>query len=82
MSIELMRDKTTRPVYINIHEIQKVEEGYADCQGRMYPYTDVIYGPIENARCVRVVESANEIGRKIIEALKNNDADIIITERK
>ena len=78
--ITLTDEKTCKDIQVKISEIQAVKEGSVMENGRSYPYTDVFFGESEPGKCVRVVESANEIGRKIISELKKSGEDIKMVE--
>lgn len=68
--ITLMDFNTCMPVKIKVKDIQGVKEGTSNLDGRAYPYTLVIFGSKQNEKTVKVTESAKEIGRKIIEAIR------------
>ena len=79
-TISLTSDYSCKPVSVKIKDIQAVKEGQYQDDGRVYPYTDLIFGEHEKEQGIRVTESAKEVGRKIIEALRNNGNDIQVTE--
>lgn len=79
--IELTNMDNGKKFVVSIHEIQAVKEGAFVENGRTYPYTDLFFGKSEKSmKCVRVVESAQEIGRKMIRDLTDAGEDINVTE--
>lgn len=79
MIVELTDDKHCVPISVKIAEIQALKEDVEWVKGRPYPHTLVFYGEKENEHCIKVTESAKEIGRKIIEVLKDAGNDIKVT---
>ena len=79
-SISLTSEYSCKPVSVKIKDIQAVKEGQYEEDGRVYPYTDLIFGEHEKEQGIRVIESAKEVGRKIIEALRRNGDDIEVIE--
>ena len=79
-NITLTSDYSCKPICVKIKDIQGIKEGQYEEDGRVYPYTDLIFGEKENEIGVRVTESAREVGRKIIEALKANGDHIQVTD--
>ena len=81
-NISLTSEYSCKAVSVKIKDIQAIKEGQYEEDGRVYPYTDIIFGEVEDERGIRVTESAKEIGRKIIEALRRNGEDIQVIEKR
>lgn len=78
MIVELTDDKRCVPISLKIEEIQALKEDMDWVNGRSYPHTLVFYGQKEYEHCIQVTESAKEIGRKIINALKDAGENITV----